>query len=404
MLSTRDACALAWQAITAQRVRALLIGLATAIGVAAVVLLTALGDGARRYIVDEFSALGTNLLIVLPGRNETVGGPPPLMGETPRDLTLGDSDALARDPYAVRVAPLMVGSANVSTAAGLEREATLLGATADFAEVRQLAMDHGRFLPSAAVDRATSVCVLGPELASELFPQSGAVGRWVRIGDRRFRVLGVLASTGVSIGQDFDEMAIIPVASAQILLDTEGLFRILVEARPGIPLANAAEAVRETIKARHEGEDDVTVITQDSVIATFDRILNTLTLAVAGVSAISLVVAGILTMNVMLVAVAQRRTEIGLCKAVGARLADIRRLFLWEAVLLTASGAVAGVALGYASAFALRQIYPAFPAFVPLWGTAAAVLTAGACGIAFGVLPASRAARLDPVQALSRRG
>ena len=404
MLHLADAFRLAAQSLLSQRRRAALICLATGIGVAAVVLLTALGDGARRYVVGQFSSLGTNLLIVIPGRNETVGGPPPVMGETPRDLTLGDAIAVGKLSSVARVVPVMVGAANVSTLRGTEREALMLGVTNDMLEVRHLQVGQGRFLPVLPPDRAAAVCVLGPKLAHELFDNSSALGQWLRVGDRRFRVVGILASTGVSVGQDFNDMVQVPVASAQTLLNSEGLFRLLIEVRPGASMAHAVDAVRTLLTARHDGEDDVTLITQDSVVATFDRILRAMTLALSAISAVSLIVAGILVMNVMLVTVAQRRGEIGLLKALGARLDEVRTLVLVEAVLLTSAGAGAGVLIGYLGAFVIGALYPSFPIAVPWWGTVAALLTAIVFGLAFGVIPARRAARLDAVLALSGRG
>lgn len=403
MLQLRDAFSLALGSLLAQRKRSSLIGLATAIGVAAVLLLTGLGDGARQYVVGEFSALGTNLLVVLPGRNETVGGPPPVMGETPRDLTLQDAEALARLPGITRVVPLMVGSANVSVASGLEREVTILGATSALLPVRHLTLGEGRFLPASDAAQAGSSCVLGPKLKHELYGAARALGTWLRIGDRRCRVVGILADTGVSLGNDFNDLAILPVAAAQAVMNTEGLFRILVETREGDSTERLVAAVRAALKAQHEGEDDVTIITQDSVVATFDRILGTLTVAVAAISAISLVVAGILVMNVMLVAVAQRRSEIGLLKALGAYERDVRLLFLFESVLLTSLGALAGLVIGYGGAAVVRLLYPAFPAAVPWWGLVAGLVTSLVCGLAFGVGPARRASRLDPVRAMSNR-
>jgi len=403
MLRFADTLQLALSALRADRRRSALIALATAIGVTAVVLLTALGDGARRYVTGQFSALGTNLLIVIPGRSETVGGPPPVMGETPRDLSLNDYAAVARLPSVQRVVPVMVGAANVSTLAGVEREVTLLGVTSDMLEVRKLSMAQGHFLPPQAVDRAAAVSVLGPKLARELFGNTNPLGQWVRVGDRRFRVIGLLANTGVSVGQDFNDMALIPVASAQALLNTQGLFRLLIEVRDGSGMDAAKAAVRGAIMALHEGEDDVTLITQDSVVATFDRILNAITYALTGISAISLLVAGILIMNVMLVTVAQRKGEIGLLKALGARTAEIRRLFLLEAVMLSLTGASLGVIAGYGIATLVALRYPDFPVAVPWWGALSAVITALAFGLFFGVWPARRAALLDPVQALSGR-
>lgn len=403
MLNLDDAFRLAAGALGAQRKRTALITVATAIGVAAVLLLTGLGEGARRYVVGEFSALGTDLLVVFPGRNETVGGPPPVMGETPRDLTIGDAEALARIPRVRRVVPLMVGSANVSVASGLEREVTILGATSALRDVRRLTLSEGSFLPAIDAAQAGSTCVLGLELRQELFAQGAALGQWLRIGDRRCRVVGVLGETGMSLGTDYNDLALLSLGAAQAVMDTEALFRILVETREGESGSRMLKAVRDTMRRQHDGEDDVTIITQDSVVATFDRILGTLTLGVSAVSAVSMGVAGILVMNVMLVAVAQRRAEIGLLKALGAHPQDIKRMFLLEALLLTGLGTLAGLLLGYGGIFILRLLYPDFPAGVPWWGLSAAVATAFVSGLVFGVVPAQRASRLDPVQALSGR-
>lgn len=385
------------------RVRTGLMLLAMAIGVAAVVFLTALGEGARRFVVGEFTSLGTHLVIVLPGRSETTGGHPPLMGETPRDLTLEDALALLRDPTIRRVAPITVGSAPVSVGAR-QREVTVLGTTPAFVEVRRLAVAQGRNLPAESPDKARPVALIGAKLQRELFPPGEqALGSWLRIGDRRFRVIGILKSEGRSIGVDIDELALVPVASAQQLFNTSSLFRVLAEARSREDIDGAKAAVRRIIRERHEGEDDVTVITQDAVVSTFDDILSVLTYMVGGVAAISLVVAGILVMNVMLVAVSQRTTEIGLLKAIGASPGHIQRLFLTEAVLLSLTGAALGLAAGYGAVVSFRTLYPVLSATPPPWALVAATVVAVATGVVFGVLPARKAARLDPVQALARR-
>ena len=383
--------------------RTALIALATAIGVSSVLLLTALGEGANRFVRGQFESLGTNLLIVLPGRSETVGGTPPMLGETPRDLTIDDAYSLLQDASLKTVAPVLVGSAPVSTAAGLERETTILGSTSDMFHVRRLSMGRGQFLPPGDPKRAASVCVLGYELADELFGRQPAVGQWVRVGDRRFRVIGVLTGSGVSVGVDFDDLAIVPVASAQALFDRESLFRILVEAATEADLESGERAIHRLIAARHEGEDDVTVIAQDSVVKTLGRVLTTLTLGVSGISAISLAVAGVLIMNVMLVSVTQRRAEIGLLKALGARLVDVRRLFITEAFLLASLGATVGLAVGLAGTQVVARMYPDFPVAVPSWSVALALAVAMLTGLVFGVLPARRAAEMDPIDALSKR-
>jgi len=398
----RDVLSLSLGALASNWQRTGLIALATTIGVSSVLLLTALGEGANRYVLGQFESLGTNLLIVLPGRSETVGGPPPLLGETPRDLTVDDAYALVAHSSITRVAPVIVGTAPVSIAAGLEREVTILGTTKELLGIQRLELEKGVFLPAGDPRRAASVCVLGFELAAELFAGNVAVGKWVRVGNRRFRVVGTLANSGVTVGVDFNDIAIIPVASAAALFNRESLFRILVEAASENDLAQGESAIHRLIAARHEGEDDVTVIAQDAVVATLDRVLTTLTIGVGTIAAISLAVAGVLIMNVMLVSVTQRRAEIGLMKALGARLSDIRRLFLVEALLLALIGAIAGLAVGVAGSSAVATIYPEFPIAIPRWSFVVAVTVAMICGIVFGVLPARRAAALDPIDALSK--
>lgn len=399
----RDVFALAGGAATGSPLRTALMMLAMAIGVAAVVVLTALGDGARRYVIDEFSAIGTNLVIVLPGRSQTGGfNPANAVTSTPRDLTLEDARAVARASAVRRLAPLVVGLSEIS-AGGRLREVSVIGTSSEFLDVRRLKLAQGRFLPADEWGRGSSVVVLGARLRAELFGAEPALGKLVRLGDRRFRVIGVLAPAGQGLGMTTDELAIVPVALAQAMFNTNTLFRILIEAHSREAIETAKKQALDIIKARHDGEEDVTVITQDAVLATFDRLLVALTLGVAGIAAISLAVAGILVMNVMLVAVAQRTAEVGLLKALGATARAIRWLFLTEAALLSAAGALFGYGFGHVGALVIRQLYPQFPAYPPAWAVFAAVATALVTGIAFGVLPARHAARLDPVAALSKR-
>jgi putative ABC transport system permease protein len=402
-MRTGDLLSFAVGAARGNRVRTALLMLAMAIGVAAVVTLTALGDGARRYVVREFSAIGSNLVIVLPGRTETGGiNPGSFVSTTPRDLTVDDALALLRAPAVQRVAPLAVGTSELSVGGRL-REGMVVGSTAEFLEVRQFKMAQGQFLPREDWNRGSQVMVIGAKLRAQLFPNEPAVGQFVRVGDRRFRVIGVLAATGSGLGMNTDELAMVPVSLALAMFNSNTLFRILVEARNRDAIEPAKRQVGEIIQQRHDGEQDVTVITQDAMLATFDKLLGTLTLGVAGIAAISLAVAGILVMNVMLVSVAQRRSEIGLLKALGASGGTIRLAFLVEAALLSAAGALVGYALGLAGAALIRTLYPTFPAYPPDWAVLAGLGTALFTGLLFGVLPARNAARLDPVTALARR-
>ncbi len=403
MMRATDVARFALGAAAGNRLRTALLMLAMAIGVAAVVVLTALGDGARRYVVNEFSSLGTNLVIVLPGRTQTGGfSPQNVITGTPRDLTVEDARAVTRLSAVRRAAPLAVGTSEISTGGRL-REALVIGTVAEYLPIRNFTMAQGHFLPEEDWTRGSPVIVLGAKVRAELFGGTPALGQFVRIGDRRFRVIGVLASAGTGLGMNTDELAFVPVATAQQIFNSNTLFRILVEARNRDAIQVAKEQVRELIKTRHNGEEDVTTITQDAVLATFDRLLGTLTLGVAGIAAISLAVAGILVMNVMLVSVSQRTSEIGLLKALGATEGTVRNAFLTEAAMLSLAGALLGYGLGQLGAAVIRALYPTLPAYPPQWAVIAALGTALVTGLVFGALPAKRAAALDPVTALAKR-
>ena len=396
-----DAIGFALTSLGSNRVRTFLMLLAMSIGVAAVVLLTGIGNGARLYIVDQFSSLGTNLVIVIPGRTETASNTPAtLVGETPRDLTLGDARELERGDAVRRIAPLNIGELSISRR-GRERQVPLLGSTASLLEVHHLRMERGAFLPEGDMEIARPVCVLGAKVYRELFGQENALGELVRLGGFRCRVIGILGSEGRSLGLDTEELVVVPVAFAQMLLNTDGLFRILVEGKDLEGLERLKKFIAATIAKRHYGEEDVTIITQDSVLATFDKIFKVLTLTVGGIAAISLMVAGILIMNVMLMAVAQRTGEIGLCKALGAGQLQIMALLVTEALLLSTIGGLIGLLLGFLGSRVIVQFYPTLQTTPPLWAIGAAMGTALCTGFIFSLLPARRAARLDPIQALA---
>jgi len=396
-----DTVQTAFKTVLSYRIRSLLIILAMALGVAAVVMLTALGDGARNYVINQFSSIGTNLLVVLPGRAETSGSfLGAVLGQTPRDLTLKDAQLIGRLPQVRRYAPLNVGEAELSAANRL-RAVTVLGSNSDLIPIRHMVLAQGSFLEHGTENNAQ--IVLGAKIANEFFPRTQAIGQRVRLGDSRFLVSGVLMSQGETMGYNTDEIVIIPIGYAQAMFNTTSLFRILIEARSHSETEPAKQAILATMKQSHDGEEDITVITQDAVLSTFDRILQALTLAVAGIAAISLIVAGILVMNVMLVAVSQRTAEIGLLKAIGATSADIRRLFFAEAVLLSLVGAILGFLLGQFGSLMLRLAYPQLPAWPPVWASIAGITVALITGILASMMPASKAAKLDAVNALGKK-
>ena len=401
-MTAADLFRFALGSLRGHRLRTVLSLLGMAIGVAAVVALTALGEGARRYVIDQFASIGTNLLIVVPGKSETTGIPGMVTG-TANDITLDDAEALARQiPEVDKVAPLVVGTDDVEFGAR-RRQIAVVGSTREFLEVRKLAVSRGEFLPPEEMQRGRAVVVIGTKVAHELFAGDEPVGKIVRIGGWRMRVIGVLAPRGVQLGMNVDDVVVVPVSTAMKMFDRRSLFRIFVQVRGAADLERTKQKVIRLFIGRHDGEEDITILTQDAVVSTFSQILGALTLAVGAIAAISLTVAGIGIMNVMLVAVSERTREIGLLRAVGVGRRQVLAVFLTEAALLSAAGGLLGLAIGWIAIEILVGIYPALPASPPVWAVGAALALSFGVGLLFGWLPARRAARLDPVMALASR-
>ena len=400
-MSPLDALAFASRALAGHRRRTALALLGVAIGIAAVVILTALGEGARRYVVAQFSDLGSDLVVVFPGRTETTGTIPGLFGAT-HDLTLEDARALEHEiAEARRVTPISIGNDTV-TFGDRRRQVPVIGATAAFLEVRRLSVVAGSFLPAGPMDRGAGVAVLGSTLARELYKGADPVGSIVRIGDWRMRVIGVLAPRGMHVGMDMDDAVIVPVSTCMRMFDRTSLFRLVIEARAHPDVDRVRARALEILNRRH-GEEDVTAWTQDAILSSLSSILVVLTAALGGIAAVSLSVAGIGIMNVMLVSVSERRREIGVLAAIGAARRQVVGIFLAEAVLLSSAGGVAGLLAGGAGVAGLRVLFPEYPAAPPAWALGAAAAVSLVVGVVFGLLPAWRAARLDPVAALAGR-
>ncbi len=396
-----DGILFAMTALFRHRLRTSLSTLGVAIGVAAVVLLTSLGEGARRYVDEQFRSLGTNLLIVIPGHTDTAGGMPGL-GGTPNDLTLKDAEEILRSVRGAElVVPISLGS---ETVANRERrkQVYVLGGTNDFIAARKLDIHRGSNLPELDWERSKPVIVLGRELAEDLFPGEEAVGGVVRVGDVRMRVIGVLQQRGTQLGLDVGQAALVPVTTAMRMYNESSLFRILIQVSERADMEATKDRVVEILIERH-GEEDFTCITQDSVSGTLSAILGVLTLALAAIAGVSLSVAGIGIMNVMLVSVSERTSEVGLLRAVGARRGAVRMVFLCEAALISFAGGTFGLALAWGAARALRLAFPSFEVTPPVWAVVAALVVSLGVGLVFGVMPASKATKLDPVAALGRK-
>ena len=397
-MAPKDLARFAFSALKGHPIRVSLCLTGIAIGIMAIVVLTALGEGARRYVVNQFMSIGSNLLIIIPGKTETTGAFPGFAG-APHDLTIMDSQVIRRSIRSIQqLAPISMGTETVHRGER-RRQVPIVGTTTEFLEVRNLRLAFGQFLPPGDPQRGAPVVVLGHRVAQELFPDTSPLGQLIRVADWRMRVIGVLAPRGTQLAMDMDDLVMVPVATGLQLFNQHSLYRILLKVRTVSELQSTCEQIVGLVTERH-GEEDITCITQDAVVSTFSAILNALTLGLAAIGVISLAVAGIGVMNVMLVAVSDRTEEIGLLKALGAESGQILLVFLTEAIMLSVAGGMLGLGLGWGIVQALLALYPAIPASTPMWALVSAILVSLFVGVVFGLIPARRAGRLDPIQAL----
>lgn len=378
--------------------RSILSMLGIAVGVASVIMLTSLGEGARRYMVSEFSQFGTNMLTVNPGKTETIGVPG-VFGGTTRKLTIEDAAALARLPILETVVPIAFGQARVE-GNGRGRSVFIYGSTVDLPAVLKFSVGQGQFLPGGDPRRGSSVAVLGPKLKRELFGEENALGRFVRIAGARLRVIGVMEPKGQILGMDMDDAAYIPVATAMRLFNLEEVQEIdILVSHEGLT-DSAIEAIRTLLIDRHRGDEDFTITSQSEMLEVFGRVMNILTLGIAVIAGISLLVGAIGIFTMMWISVGERISEIGLMRALGATQGQIQTLFLTEAILMTSFGGLVGLGFGLGSTLVLRLVFPAFPAGAPIEYIFSALAVSALAGVLSGVGPARRAANLAPVDAL----
>jgi putative ABC transport system permease protein len=385
-------------ALVGHPLRSVLSMLGIAIGVAAVIMLTSLGEGTRKYMISQFSEFGTNVLSVQPGKRKTSGVPNAFAGTT-RKLTIEDAETLKRIPILETVVPVAVGQARVE-GGGRGRSVFVHGVTSDFPDVVKFTVRQGSFLPEGDPRRGGAVAVLGPQLKRELFGEENALGEFVRIAGARLRVIGVMEPKGQVLGMDIDDAAYVPVATAMRLFNLEELQEINIVFRHEGQTEEAVEAVRAAMIERHRGVEDFTIISQSEMLAVFGRVMDVVTLGVAVIAAISLLVGSIGIFTMMWISVGERVSEIGLMRAVGATARQIQIVFLTEAILLTMLGGVSGLLLGLLATLMIRFAIPGFPAGAPIEYVAAAIGVSAVAGLLSGVGPARRAAELEPVEAL----
>jgi putative ABC transport system permease protein len=385
------------QTVIAHRMRSTLTALGIGIGVTAVVLLTSIGEGLNRYVVDQFTQFGTTTLAVQPGKSNTLGISPGVMNSV-RPLSLADAEAIERVPNVLHSVPAVAGSASVE-ARGRERSVSVYGVGPDFDKAFKFEVAIGTFLPPDEFERARNVVVLGAKVYRELYGAANPLGDRVRVGGQRYRVVGVMEPKGEMVGIDLDDTVYIPAARGLELFNRQGVLEIDVLYADDVPVDEIVEGIRRMLIARHGGED-FTIITQQQMLDVLGSIIDVLTLGVAALGGISLLVGGVGIFTIMTIAVRERTQEIGLLRAIGARRSRIAQLFVGEAMLLSAVGGVGGLALGFGIVAFAHVALPSMPASISAPYVALALAIAVAIGLIAGVLPARSAARLEPLDAL----
>jgi putative ABC transport system permease protein len=392
-----DAVRLSQSGVFSQRMRSFLTALGIAVGIASVVLLTSIGEGIHQFVLSEFTQFGTNIIGISPGVTTTHGTPGAMISNV-RPLTIDDALALEEIPEVLGVVPLVQGNGPVEHKEKTRRT-YIFGVSHRVPEVWQMRVSGGRFLPDEDPRSARAFVVLGSRVRDELFKSENPLGKPVRIGGERYRVIGIMESKGQMLGFDLDDAVYIPVARALSMFNRESLMEIDLLYQKGIPADQVIRKAKAILKGRH-GIVDFTFTTQEDMLDVLGSVLNVLTLAVGALGGISLFVGGIGILTIMTIAVQERTAEIGLLRAIGAGRGQILALFIGEAMALSSMGGLAGLVLGMGGAFILGFAIPALPTHTPLLYVFLAEVLAIFIGLVSGVVPAWHASRLDPVEAL----
>ena len=388
----------ALDAVSGHRLRTFLSTLGVAIGIGSVILLTSIGEGTRQYMLDQFTQFGTNLLAINPGKAQTMGIPG-IMGGTTHKLTLDDARALERISGVVKVMPLAFATARVE-GNGRGRSVFVYGVTSDVPEVWQFRARQGSFWPAGEPRQTRALTVVGPKLKRELFGDANALGRFVRIGGMRFRVVGIMEPKGQFLGFDIDDAAYIPVGTAMNLFNLDEVNEIDVLFSHASLLDGVVAGITRLLTDRHDGNEDFTITSQAAMLETSDNIMGIITMAVGAIAAISLLVGAVGILTMTWISVGERTSEIGVLRAIGASRWQVQFVFLAEAAVLATAGGVVGLAGGVGLAALLRFLVPGLPVRTPVEFVVAALLVSVVTGLLSGLLPARRAASLDPIEAL----
>jgi putative ABC transport system permease protein len=402
-MTARDVAGLVLEALRVHRLRSGLTMLGIVIGMAAVVLMSSIGEGARKGVMAQFSQFGTTIVQVQPGQTRTLGVSPGALGGTTHPLTIDDALALRRVRGVRFVAPHVVGMGEVE-ARRRSRHTYVYGTTADDLQILGWSVRVGTFLPSGDPEQAPPVCVLGATVARELFPDRSPLGARVRIGEAQFRVVGVMASKGQMLGFDLDDMVYVPVRRAMAMFDRQGVSEVHALIDSHARIEPAMRDMARVLRERHDGDEDVTITSQADMLSVVEQVLSVLTAGVLAIAAISVLVGALGILTIQWVSVHERTAEVGLMKALGASRRQIVAVFLAEAAGLSSLGGLAGGLAGAGLAFGLDLAAAAagveLHARPPAWAVPTSIFIALAVGVLAGVLPALRAADLDAIEAL----
>lgn len=396
-MNTIDTLHFAFRSLSTHRLRTILSASGIAIGIAAVILLTSIGEGVQRFVLDEFTQFGTNIINITPGKINTHGGSLGAIGSA-RLLTIEDALALKNSRHVQYVNASVMGNAEIR-ALGRSRRVTIYGQSPDFPQVFNMNVAIGQFLPDDDPRNPRAYVVLGSKARTELFGSANPLGAILQVGSSRFRVIGVMASKGQVLGFDLDDTVYIPTTRALEVFNREGLMEINVSYNPNTPLQKVTDDIHRIMIARHERED-FTLTPQQQMLSTLTTVLDVLKFAVAALGGISLLVGAVGMVTLMHIAVAERVAEIGLLTALGATRMRIRILFLMESTILSTLGGLSGLAIGSSIAWLLKFVVSGLPVSTPWDYVFGALGLSILIGLAAGVIPAIQAAKMDPVDAL----
>ena len=388
------------EAIVENKLRSALTMLGMIIGVMAVILLVSVGTGAKRYITSEFESLGTNVILIQPGKTDKKNSMGPPVSSSKGKLTMSDVESLQKNAQSLSAVSGVMFGAGVVKNDQATNNINILGCNDQFNRIFNMTITEGNFFSKEDEDSGRRVVVLGHTIKENLFGSTTALGKLVKINESEHRVIGIIKPTGDKLGFNVDDMVFIPTKSALRLFNTDKLFGIRASGKSRSGLDDAVKDLTSVLKERHNGEEDFTVITQVTMLDSMNTILNMLTYALAAIAFISMLVGGIGIMNIMLVSVTERTREIGIRRAVGARRSDILKQFMIEAVVISVAGGLVGILISMIITYSLFLFFPTFDMRPPFWILPPAFFLSFFTGVVFGVWPAKKAAHIQTIDAL----